>query len=169
MMKVNFFAQEHRREPVKQDLVLGICDPAGEEPAYTTAEHGADKWCATIQNAGGKKFQFIAIDKNIDIRRPDGNQESSCDGIIFVPDTMELAFVELKDYRVGGYIGSAEGQLMKTLEYFLSNHNYRDYYNRKAYACNPSHPNFAFSARQRINEFYNLTHFRLMPQAIIHL
>lgn len=55
--------------------------------------------------------------------------------------------VELKYYRVGGYIGSAERQLLRTLEYFLFNHHYENYHNRRAYACNPSHPNFAYSAR----------------------
>lgn len=169
MMKVNFFAQEHRKEPLKQDPLLGICDPEGELPAYTTTEHGADKWCATIQNNEKKRLQFIAVDKNIDIRKPDGKQESRCDGMIFVADTKELSFIELKDYHIGGYIGSAEEQLLKTLEYFLANHHYEDFKNRRAFACNPRHPYFAFSARQRITEFYKQTHFRLLPQATIIL
>lgn len=167
MMKVNFFAQEHRKEPVKQDSLLGICDPDGERPAYTTTEHTTDKWCATIQNNEKKRLQFIAVDKNIDILKPDGEQENRCDGMIFVADTKELSFVELKNYHVGGYIGSAEKQLLKTLEYFLANHHYEDFNNRRAFACNPRHPYFAFSARQRITEFYKLTHFRLFPQATI--
>ena len=167
MIKVNFFALEHRKEPVKRDFFLGICDPDGEDPAYTTSEHGCDKWCAKIENKEHKKIQFIAIDKNIDIRKPNGEQESRCDGMIFAADTMELCFVELKDYHVGGYIGDATDQLLTTIEYFLANHHYEDYHNRRAFACNPQHPNFAFSARQRINEFYNTTHFRLLPQATI--
>lgn len=103
MMKVNFLAQEHRKEPVKQDPLLGICDPDGELPAYTTTERGADKWCAEIQNNEKKRFQFIAVDKNIDIRKPDGSQESRCDGMIFVAETNELSFVELKDYHAGSF------------------------------------------------------------------
>lgn len=170
MMKVNFFAQQHRREPVKCDKVLGVCDPDGVACAYTTTNYDCgDKWCATIRNPESKGVLFVAVDKNIDIRKPNGEQESRCDGMVYVPETKELAFVELKDYRVGGYISSAETQLMKTLEYFLANHYYRDYTNRRAFACNPTHPNFAFSARQRIKEFYNVTHFRLMPQAVITL
>ena len=167
MMKVNFFAQEHRKEPVKQDVLLGICDPEGEQPAYTSTEQGADRWCATIENKRRKKLQFIAIDKNIDIRKLDGNSESRCDGMIFAAETMELSFVELKDYHVGGYISSAKVQLEKTLEYFLANHHYEDYYNRRAYACNPRRPSFAYSARESITAFYNKTHFRLLPQAKI--
>lgn len=61
MMKVNFLAQEHRKEPVKQDSLLGICDPDGELPAYTTTERGADKWCAEIQNNEKKRFQLHVI------------------------------------------------------------------------------------------------------------
>lgn len=170
MMKVNFFALQYRREPLKNDKLLGVCDPVGEACAYTTSDCTSDdKWCATIHNPEGKGLLFVAVDKNIDIRKANGEQESRCDGMLYVPATKELAFVELKDYRVGGYIGSAEVQLLKTLEYFLACHNYKDYSNRRAFACNPSHPNFAFSARQRISEFYNLTHFRLMPQAVINL
>lgn len=135
MIKVNFFALEHRKEPVKRDFFLGICDPDGEDPAYTTSEHGCDKWCAKIENKEHKKIQFIAIDKNIDIRKPNGEQESRCDGMIFAADTMELCFVELKDYHVGGYIGDATDQLLTTIEYFLANHHYEDYHNRRAFAC----------------------------------
>lgn len=36
MMKINFFAQKYRLEPEKQDAVLGLCDPEGEQPAYST-------------------------------------------------------------------------------------------------------------------------------------
>lgn len=170
MMKVNFFALEYRKEPLKQDGILGICDPEGERCAYTTTEHdGTDKWCAVIRNQLRKKFLFIAIDKNIDIRKADGNQESRCDGMIYVPDTRELSFVELKEYHTAGYISDAKSQLEITLEYFLANHHYEDYHNRRAYACNPHHPNFAISARQRIGEFYKIYHFRLFPQATIYL
>lgn len=168
MMKVNFFAMEHRREPIKQDSLLGICDPEGEKYAYTTSDKNCtDKWCATIHNPHRKGLLFIAVDKNIEILRPNGEQENRCDGMIYVPATKELSFVELKDSRTA-YVDSAEKQLLKTLEYFLANHNYKDYNNRRAFACNPSHPHFAVSARNRISEFYRLTHFRLMPQAIIN-
>ncbi len=169
MMKVNFLAQEHRREPLKSDLLLGICDPVGERCAYSTTEHGEDKWCAKIHNPDQKSMFFVAIDKNIIIRKDNGDLESTCDGMIFVPETREISFVELKDYRVGGAIADAERQLLSTISYFLANHNYEDFHSRRAYICNPHHPHFAFSARERISEFRKKTHFRLMPQATIRL
>ena len=166
-MKVNFFSQDYRVEPEKTDKVLGICDPEGEACAYTPTEHGGDRWCATVHNPDEKRLLFIPIDKNIDIRRDNGEQESSCDGLIFAPATRELSFVELKAYHVGGYIAAAVPQLWTTLSYFLANHHYEDYSNRRAYACNPVHPCFAVSARQQSSEFRKATHFRLMPQATI--
>ena len=169
MMKINFFAKKYQKELLRQEAIVGICDPEGEQYAYTTIEHGNDKWCATIKNSQHKKFLFIAIDKNIIIIRADGNLESTCDGMVYIPQTRELSFVELKAYHTGGYISSAEGQLLSTLKYFLANHNYKDYHSRRAYACNPHRPAFAVSARKQINEFYKLTHFRLMPQATIDL
>ncbi len=169
MMKVNFLAQEHRREPMKSDLLLGLCDPEGEQCAYSTTEHGIDKWCATIHNPNQKSLFFVAIDKNILIRKENGDLESTCDGMIFIPETREISFVELKDYRVGGALADAERQLLSTISFFLANHNYEDFHSRKAYICNPHHPHFAFSARERICEFRKKTHFRLMPQATIKL
>ena len=167
MIKINFFARKYRLEPVKQDAILGLCDPDGEQPAYSTNDNDCgDKWCATVINDERKGIQFIAIDKNIDIRRPDRNLENRCDGMLYVENTRELSFVELKDYRVGG-LNTAENQLLTTIQYFLANHNYTDSHNRRANACRPSHPHFMSSARKRIQEFYNKTHFRLLPQATI--
>ena len=42
-MKVNFLAQEHRREPLKTDKQLGLCDPEGEMCAYSTTEQSKPK------------------------------------------------------------------------------------------------------------------------------
>lgn len=169
MMKVNFFAQKYRREPMKTDKVLGLCDPIGERCAYSTTERGEDKWCAIVENPNQKGLFFIAIDKNMNIRRDNGDLESTCDGMIYIPKTRELSFVELKNYRVGGAIADAERQLISTINYFLANHNYEYYHSRKAYICNPHHPNFHISERERISEFRKKTHFALMPQATILL
>ena len=120
-------------------------------------------------NPNRKGLYFVAIDKNIVIRRDNGEIESTYDGMIYIPQTREISFVELKNYRVGGAIADAERQLMTTIGYFLANHNYEDFHSRRAYICNPHHPYFTFSARERICEFRKKTHFRLMPQATIHL
>lgn len=121
------------------------------------------------ENSYYRPMYFISVDKNIVIRKDNGDLDSTCDGMIFIPETREISFVELKNYRVGGAIADAENQLLSTISYFLANHNYEDFHTRRAYLCNPHHPNFAFSARERISEFRKKTHFRLMPQASIWL
>lgn len=35
MRRVNFLANAYRLEPVRNDKEAGICDPAGEKPAYS--------------------------------------------------------------------------------------------------------------------------------------
>lgn len=66
MRRVNFLANAYRLEPVRNDKEAGICDPACEKPAYSTADKDSpDKWIATIKNPERKDFQFVPVDKNI--------------------------------------------------------------------------------------------------------
>ena len=49
MQRVNFLAKEYRLEPVRNEEMIGICDPEGERPAYSTSDKNSpDKWVATI-------------------------------------------------------------------------------------------------------------------------
>lgn len=170
MKRINFFAEKHFTEPVKSDRLSGICDPKNGKCAYTTSDkNNTDKWCATVINPTEKSFRFVPIDNNIDIRHENNDKVSLCDGMLYVPKSSELSFVELKDYHTGSYIAYAEQQLLSTLKFFLANHNYKDFNNRRAFICNPQRPNFAVSSRERISEFFKKTHFRLLPQAEILL
>lgn len=167
-MACNFFLKKYRREPEKTDVLLGICDPKGEQCAYTTKDSNCpDRWCAWIKNTIRKRIVFIPIDKNMDIRRPNGEKEKLCDGMIYGIDTRELSFVELKEYHTGGYLGEAVEQLESTLQVFLVSHNYQDFFNRKAYVCNPVRPNFKSSYREISSEFRKKYKFRLLTQADI--
>lgn len=167
MPKVNFLSQDHRCEEIKYDKVLGICDPVGEAPAYTTtANDGADKWIATIQNLQKIAVQFVSIDKNIPIYRANGDMESTCDGMILYGKN-NICFVELKDVRIGGWLSEAISQLAITIEIFNQNHNYLDFEKRHAYPANCRHPQFQSSCREQLQEFRNKYHFTLMPKAMI--
>lgn len=100
MRRVNFLANAYRLEPVRNDKEAGICDPAGEKPAYSTADKDSpDKWVATIKNPERKDFQFVPVDKNIVYYREDGQKESSCDGMILYNEDSSVCFVELKNVR----------------------------------------------------------------------
>jgi len=165
---INFFDSKYFTEPLKSDTKIGIYDPEGDCCAFTTINNDV-KWCATILNPDCKSFRFVPIDNNIDIRRENNDKEKLCDGMLYVPSTNELSFVELKNYNRGSYIAYAEQQLLTTISHFTANHDYKSFHKRRAFICNPQRPNFAVSARQRISEFYKKTHFRLLPQAVINL
>lgn len=170
MQRVNFLAKEYRLEPERNEEKIGICDPEGERPAYSTSdENSPDKWVATIKNAGNVNIQFIPVDKNIVYYRDDGQKESSCDGMILYNNDSSICFVELKDVRTSGWISDAVNQLRETITVFNKNHNYRNFSDRTAYAANCCHPNFQTSCRERLQEFRSQTHFRLAPQATIEI
>ena len=59
MQRVNFLAKEYRLEPVRNEEMIGICDPEGERPAYSTSvKNSPDKWVATIKNEEYLNIQF---------------------------------------------------------------------------------------------------------------
>lgn len=119
MQRVNFLAKEYRLEPVRNEEMIGICDPEGERPAYSTSDKNSpDKWVATIKNTGNENIQFIPVDKNIVYYRDDGQKESSCDGMILYNDDSSICFVELKDVRTSGWISDAIDQLKETIKVF---------------------------------------------------
>ncbi|MCD7923888.1 MAG: hypothetical protein LUI85_04005 [Bacteroides sp.] len=165
MPKVNFLSLEYRCESLKHDKILGICDPEGESPAYTTTDEGTDKWIATIQNMNQVDLLFIPVDKNILIYRPNGDKESTCDGMILYKNS--IVFVELKDVRVGGWLSEAIQQLATTIDIFNQNHNSRDFEKRYAYPANCRHPQFQTSCRELLQEFRNKYHFTLLPKALV--
>ena len=170
MQRVNFLAKEYRLEPVRNEEMIGICDPEGERPAYSTSDKNSpDKWVAAIKNTGNENIQFIPVDKNIVYYRDDGQKESSCDGMILYNDDSSICFVELKDVRTSGWISDAIDQLKETIKVFNKNHDYHNFSDRTAYAANCCHPNFQTSCRERLQEFRSQTHFRLAPQATIEI
>lgn len=119
MRRVNFLANAYRLEPVRNDKEAGICDPACEKPAYSTADkESPDKWVATIKNPERKDFQFVPVDKNIVYYREDGQKESSCDGMILYNEDSSVCFVELKNVRTAGWLADAISQLTKTIAVF---------------------------------------------------
>jgi len=167
-MAHNFFLKKYFIEPSKTDNRIWLCDPGGVACAYSTVEaEGPDRRCAVVHNDNGKSLTFVPIDKNMIIRKTDGNLESTCDGMIYANDTRELCFVELKEYHSPGPYHVALAQLRNTIRLFLVSHNYRDFKNRRAFACNPVRPHFAASYRDISSDFMKNYHFRFLPQADI--
>ena len=91
-MKINFFdkkcqSQTHRHK-------FGICDQPfpPETPAYLDTENPRD-WIAIVENSQEIEATFTAIDNCIEIRRPNGEMDSRCDGMLTYDKC--IIFVEL--------------------------------------------------------------------------
>lgn len=169
MPTVAFLSPKYRTEPVKTDRLLGVCDPEGEQPAYSTsATNGPDRWVATVVNESRKPIQFVPIDKNIKVYKPDGkNLESTCDGMLLSGNERNVFFVELKDVSTGGWASDALEQVESTIRLFLASYDYRTFKLRRAYLANRRHPHFLCSYREKLQEFKLKYHFTLCPQAKI--
>ena len=165
-LKVNFFAPVYQREQPRKDLLFGVNDGTqqnGEESlAYTTSDEGDKPWNANVDNHEGHEVLFTPLDHNIIIHPTPGETYSLCDGMLRQGNDW-LAFVELK--VVGeGWIQSNIDQLESTIRLFLSNHDYKAYRHREAYAANRKHPSYHFSHKVQMNEFHSKTKFRLLMQ-----
>ncbi len=159
---VSFFDATYHTEPERSDSLFGICDSIGSKPAYTTTDReSTDDWCAEVSNQNNRCVRFVPIDNNIIFRDSNGNELSSCDGMIVGEDNGLLVFVELKD--VGkSWMTDAINQLKETILRFNTLHNYQDFLHRKAYASNRQHPKNDYSSKREIlQQFYQQTHFRL--------
>lgn len=167
-MAHNFFLEKYFIEQPRTDEVFWLCDSGGEQCAFSTQDSGGEvRRCAVVHNENRRALTFVPIDKNMNIRKTNGDLESTCDGMIYAKDTRELSFVELKEFHTGGYFPKAIDQLRNTISIFLSCHNYQNFKNRRAFACNPVHPRFASSYRSVSSEFRKVYHFRFLPQADI--
>ncbi|MBQ4477095.1 MAG: hypothetical protein IJQ18_06040 [Paludibacteraceae bacterium] len=156
MANINFFDKRFQKEDARTDLEFGIYDPGDNKPAVTTSDTSLGQ--AIVKNQQKKIVQFVAIDHNMDIRKQNGNAESTCDGMLYV-DTSFLAFVELKD-ELKNWISEAVSQLENTIKLFKEN-NYRTFSKHRAYAANKKHPQYAYSEKERMQHFKNRTGFTL--------
>ena len=139
---------------------FGIVDDG--KLAYIVSDCNEDNWDAKVSNPEGKEVQFIPIDHSI-IVIEDGDERSMCDGMLYTLTHDYVSFIEIKD-RGSSWMEEAIAQLSSTVELFLDNHDNLARGNRYAYACNPQHPRFAFSKKQRMQQFYNRYGFRLLVQ-----
>lgn len=166
MNRINFFSPDIYREPSRTDLEFGINDAAHEGDhhgmAYTTLSDKAN-WNATVVNSLGIPITFQPVDKNIRIVE-NGDERSLCDGMLFTENKDQVIFIELKDKRKD-WLTECISQLKSTIELFASNYDISTIRKRDAYAANKMHPQFMYSQRILMQEFYSSTRFRLHPEA----
>jgi hypothetical protein len=119
-MPINFFQVACKTQ--SKEVSFGLCDkpPPAKDPAYID-EHNTADWIATVNNPTEKIVDFYAVDHCVTIVRPNGEEESRCDG--FLHHDNNLAFVELKDRASSGWLVKGLNQLTTTLQIFEANHD----------------------------------------------
>lgn len=157
-MAVNFFKADCQ-EKTNEDH-FGICDLDDENPAFIKITDKED-WIAIVQNEEQKKVLFTAIDNCIDIRRSNGDKESSCDAMLTYAGNID--FVELKVVRKD-WITKGIRQLAKTIQIFGTNYDLASYRKKRAFLANKKHPHFHFSHKEEMNQFKKELQVRLIIQ-----
>lgn len=165
MAKINFFDVAFQKEAARSDSEFGIYDPGNNQPALTTNEASLSQ--AVVRNSQCHTLQFVAVDHNMDILRPNGDTESTCDGMMY-DDHQYISFVELKD-KDHGWASEAVEQLKTTIGVFAANHRIDDFQRHFAYAVNVQHPAFNRSFKQVMQQFKAETKFVLRFGTIINV
>lgn len=165
MAKINFFDVAFQKEAARCNSEFGIYDPGNNQPALTTNE--ASLYQAVVRNPQCHPLQFVAVDHNMDIQRPNGDTESTCDGMMY-DDHHYISFVELKD-KDHGWASEAVEQLKTTIGVFAANHRIDDFQRHFAYAVNVQHPAFNRSFKQVMQQFKAETKFVLRFGTIINV
>lgn len=156
-MPVDFFTNPNK-ETTRKPL-FGVCDDIAPEdcphtPAYID-DSDNEKWTAVVTNSDLKAVTFYPIDNCIEIRRPDGNMDNRCDGMLEYDRT--LIFVELKDRDCQGWVRDGLNQLKITIRNFKSYHDDSDYESIKAQLCNKQRPRAVVSCKVATERFKDET------------
>lgn len=150
--------------------LFGLCDdpPPSKSPAYIEYDSiNKPNWIAEVVNNKAINVTFTAIDNCIIIKRPNGEEESKCDGMLTFNDS--IVFVELKD-RIGkGWLGKARDQLITTISIFSSNHNVNAYKNKRAHIANAQRPFFQSNYQQIIDEIKTANGFITEVESVIEI
>ncbi len=165
MAQINFFDKAYLTEPARTDVEFGVCDPGDSKPAFTTID--PQLYQARIENPLAKTIQFVPVDHNLDIRRTNGDLESTCDGMLYESPAY-IAFIELKD-KESGWASEAVEQLGNTIGIFSLNHNIAGFRRRFAYAANCKHPYFHRSFKEVMQRFTAETKFVLRFGTVIKI
>ncbi len=142
---------------------FGLCDKPHpiKEPAYIDEEkQNIEDWIAKVENKNQILIDFYAIDNCVEILRPNGETESSCDGMICYKDVFNLdniIFIELKNRMSKGWVKKGTEQIKITLEIFIKNNNIGKFTLKVAYICNRQHPSANNSSVAEIQKFKDET------------
>lgn len=167
-MSINFF--DSKCQSKTDQPKFGLCDDPTQSnsPAYIDTTD-PNKWIAIVENTNKIEVTFTAIDNCIEIRKPDGDMDKRCDGMLTYQSS--IIFVELKERRGknSAWVGKGDEQLRNTICVFIKNYSIADYKSKKAYIANREKPHFQSSQIERMEKFKNETGFILIIQNTIEI
>lgn len=162
---INFFANEIQSEKPRKDIEFGVGDDG--KLAYTTSID-SELRIGVVKNPKGRLVQFTPIDHNLPAKKNGKDEESLCDGMLYVEETKEVDFVEIKTGHVN-VTQDAIDQLENTITIFKSVHVAEDFKTRRAFVIDMHH-HFNYSNKQRHQDFKNKYSFRLFaPVKVINI
>ena len=151
---------------ITQEKKFGICDDNDKSPAYINSDN-EKIWIAHVKNEKELEIQFTAIDNCIKIKKENGDDESSCDGMLRY--NSNIVFVELKNKRKS-WITDGAKQLLISIKIFFENNEINMYKKKMAFLCNSQHPHFHYGHQELMQKFSNETNgVRLVIDNIITL
>lgn len=161
-MQVDFFNNPNKATTRKSRF--GLCDDVAPVNCPTTCayidESDEEKWTAVVTNTNQKTANFYPIDNCIEIRRPNGDMDNRCDGLLEYENN--LIFVELKDRcSRHGWVRDGLNQLKVTIRNFTTYHNIDDFNSIKAQLCNKQHPAAVVSCKEYVEKFKDETGYKV--------
>lgn len=165
-MSIDFFDTTHKTS--SNSLEFGLCDDLPKQPAYidNNIHNKVSKWIGIVNNLNAKNVDFYPIDNCLEIKRPNGELESRCDGMLHQDNN--LIFVELKD-RGSNWLKKGCEQLVKTINVFKIYHDISNYSKIEAYVCNKQKPLFNTGNITHIQKFKDDTGSILNIKQIIDI
>lgn len=153
-MAIDFFQNKCKNTTSASDF--GLCDdpPPPSKPAYIDTTD-TTKWIGIVENNQNKEVDFIAIDACIDIKRPNGEQENRCDGLLSYDNS--LIFVELKSRDGGQWVKKGREQLTITINHFKNNYDINSYDDVYGNVCNSLRPISNVGHATNIQQFHDDT------------
>jgi hypothetical protein len=144
--------------------LFGLCDDQDSTPAYVDTIDQTT-WVARVENPRIEEVTFTAIDNCIDIRRPNGDMERRCDGVLAYTDN--LIFVELKEVRTAGWIQGGIDQLLTTFEIYAQHNDVTLIPHKRAFLANKKKPVFETSISEQRQRIYQQHRLRINVEATI--
>lgn len=137
---------------------FGLHDPEDGGPAVLVFDSGSDQNCI-VENPAHHLCRFVAIDHCIEFHDQDGQLKRTCDAAIEYDGNLVL--IELKHKR-GQFIQTGVDQLRATIDLWQQEYPTVSYRVRRAVLANSKHPQFKYSHKSRMQQFFHETGFRLL-------